>query len=172
MNFIKHLFYKKNIHKNWETSHEETFKQWVIKTDIKKDFEVDKNSIEKAKNALTKLINEENPRASEIEAYMDLRKKYKSLFKQNNNELEQPSSRDVQDMDLISLDEIKEIVNESDRLLFQKYYLSVIEIYQSSRNGVIVVPTLGGLYSSRTPTSDYIDDQVQDHNPFDDTNVD
>ena len=32
-----------------------------------------------------------------------------------------------------------------------------MEIYTSSHNGVIVIPTSGGLYKSRTPTSDFID---------------
>ena len=172
MLFLKHIFYKKKILKTWETSHEETFKQWVIKTDIKKNFEIDMNSIEKAKIGLSKLINEENPKESEIKAFMDLRKKYKSLFKENNQELINPTSKDIQTMDLMSLDEVKEIITEEDRLLLQKYYHSVMEILLSSRNGVIVTPTSGGLYNSRTPTSDFIDDQVQEYNPFDDTNID
>jgi hypothetical protein len=48
----------------------------------------------------------------------------------------------------------------------------MIEIYRSLRKGVIVTPTSGGLYNSRTPTNDFIDNQVQEYNPFVDINID
>jgi hypothetical protein len=105
-------------------------------------------------------------------AYRDLRKKYKDFFKENNKELENPSSEDVLNMDLISLDEVNETIDDRKKILFRKYHDSILEIYRSSERGIIVRPTSGGLYKSRTPTSDFIDDQPQDFNPFDDVGID
>lgn len=107
-----------------------------------------------------------------MKAYLDLRKKYKTVFQENNSELENPTVDDVLSMDSISLDEVDQTINDRKKTLFRKYYHSILEIYRSSNQGVIVTPTSGGLYKSKTPTNDFIDDQVDIYSPFDDTGVD
>jgi hypothetical protein len=75
-------------------------------------------------------------------------------------------------MYLISLDEINDTIDNRKKILIRKYHQSIIEIYESSNRGVIVTPTSGGLYKSRTPTNDFIDNQVQEYNPFQDLGED
>jgi len=75
-------------------------------------------------------------------------------------------------MDSMSLEEVDETINDRKKTLFRKYYGSIIEIYRSSERGVIVRPTSGGLIKPNTPTNDFIDDQIDIHNPFDDLGID
>lgn len=77
-------------------------KQWVIKKDIAKELGKDNHLLVKARTVITALISGENSKESNFLAYIDLRKKYKDIFKGNNNELVNPSSEDVQNMDLMS----------------------------------------------------------------------
>jgi hypothetical protein len=104
--------------------------------------------------------------------YDKFRKKYKEVFKENRKELENPNYLDVVTMDSLSLDEINETIKDRKNILFKKYHESMLEIFAASEKGVIVRPTSGGLYKPATPTNDFIDDQPQDFNPFDDTGID
>ena len=117
----------------------------------------------------------------DLDAYWKLRKKFRQLFNDNNSDLIAPSANDVYTMDYLSLDEVEEMVDNSKKDLFTKYYRSIIEIYRSSQNGVIVRPTSGGLFRptsggpnrSNTPTNDFIDEHVDStHNPFEDLGID
>lgn len=172
MTLIKHIFYKNKILKTWDTSDEEALKQWVIKTDIIKELDKDIESIDKAKAAIDGLVNRKKPKDSDIETYRGLRKKYRDIFKQNNEELENPNHEDVLINDSLSLDEINETIDDRKRILSRKYYQSIIEIFNSSERGVIVRPTSGGLYKSKTLTSDFIENLPQEYNPFDDMGID
>jgi len=172
MNFLKYIFYKNKILKTWDTADDEALKQWVIKKDITKELDKDNDLLIKARTAIIALINKENPKESDLKAYIDLRKKFKDIFKENNNELVNPSSEDVQNMDLMSLNEIDEIIEDRKGILSRRYFESISEIYSSSYRGLIVRPTSGGLYKSKTPTNDFIDNQPQEFNPFDDMGVD
>jgi hypothetical protein len=49
-------------------------------------------------------------------AYTNIRKKYKTLFKENK-ELENPTYQDVLTMDLIYLDEINDIIDDIKKYL-------------------------------------------------------
>jgi hypothetical protein len=168
---IKVLFYKNKILKNWSTTDEESLKQWVLKTDTTKMYDKDKDAIIKAKEAVNDLLEGKKPEESNMLAYINLRKKYKTHFKENNQELENPSSEDVLTMDNISLEEIDEVIVDRKKILNRSYYQSMLEIFRSEKGGTIVRPTSGGLYRSNTPTSDFIDDLPQDFNPLDD-NID
>ena len=168
---IKVLFYKNKILKNWSTTDEESLKQWVLKTDTTKMYDKDKDAIIKAKEAVNDLLEGKKPEESNMLAYINLRKKYKTHFKENNQELENPSSEDVLTMDNISLEEIDEVIVDRKMILNRSYYQSMLEIFRSEKGGTIVRPTSGGLYRSNTPTSDFIDDLPQDFNPLDD-NID
>jgi hypothetical protein len=75
-------------------------------------------------------------------------------------------------MDSMSLGEVDETIDDRKKTLFRKYSNSIFEIYRSSERGVIVRPTSGGLSKPNTPTNDFIDDQIDIHNPFDDLGVD
>jgi hypothetical protein len=134
-------------------------------------YDKDKEDAIKAQNALNAILNKEKPEDSDMLAYLNLRKKYKSHFKENSQELENPSSEDVLSMDNISLEEIEEVLVDRKRILNRAYYQSIVEIFRSARGGTIVRPTSGGLYRSKTPTSDFIDNLPQDFNPLDD-NID
>lgn len=127
------------------------------------------------------MINGRDPKPIELNAYLKVRKTYKEIFNTNNEELVYPSSKDVYTMDSVTLDEAEEMLDNSRKDLFTKYHRSIVEIFRSSKDGVIVRPTSGGLYrppavgpsSSTTPTNDFIDDHVESlHNPFDDLGVD
>jgi hypothetical protein len=134
-------------------------------------YDKDKDAIIKAKEAVNDLLEGKKPEESNMLAYINLRKKYKTHFKENNQELENPSSEDVLTMDNISLEEIDEVIVDRKKILNRSYYQSMLEIFRSERGGTIVRPTSGGLYRSKTPTSDFIDDLPQDFNPLDD-NID
>ena len=169
---LKSIFYKTKILVGHISSDDEALKQWILKVDTEKLYDKDKDSIDKAKAAIDDLNNGIKPKESFMKAYLDLRKKYNSTFKENNAELDQPSVQDVLNMDALSLDEVKETIDDRKKKLFTKYYNSIIEIYRSSFRGEIVTPTSGGLGKPHTPTNDYIDDQVEVFNPFDDTGTD
>lgn len=169
---IKALFYKNKILKNHTNTEDEALKQWVLKIDTNKQYDLDNDLIIKAKAAIQDSLKGIKPKESEYKAYLDLRKKYKPVFDQNNCELENPSTEDVLSMDSISLDEVKETIQDRKKTLFNRYFHSISEIYRSSYLGTIVTPTSGGLSKSKTPTNDFIDDQVDVYNPFDDTGVD
>lgn len=138
-------------------------------------YEKDVEAINKAKLAVEDLLSGKNPDEANILAYLNLRKKYKTLFKENNQELEKPSSEDVLAMDNITLDEIDEIIIDRKKILNRAYYSAITEIFRSEVGGTIVRPTSGGLYRPKTPTStptsDFIDDLPQDYNPIED-NID
>jgi hypothetical protein len=176
---IKALFYKNKILKTWSTTDEESLKQWVIKTDTTKMYDKDIDAINKAKLAVNDILDGKKPEESNMLAYINLRKKYKGHFKENNKELENPTSEDVLAMDNISLEEIDEVIVDRKKILNRSYFQSIIEIFRSERGGTIIRPTSGGLYKSKTstgtitstPTSDFIDDLPQDYNPSDD-NID
>lgn len=172
MNMIKAIFYNYKIKKNHTYTDDEAMKQWVLKIDKNKNYDKDKDLINKAKLAIDEMLKGNKPKDSDLSAYLTLRKKYQVLFKENNSELENPSADDVISMDSISLNEVKETIDDSKKTLLTKYYNSILEIYRSSDNGVIVRPTSGGLYKSKTPTNDFIDDQTDFYNPFDDTGLD
>ena len=167
---IKAIFYKNTVLKNWPTANEEALKQWILKIDTMKMYNKDVDAINKAKLAVDDLLNGRKPEESNMLAYLNLRKKY-TLFKENNQELEKPSAEDVLAMDNVSLDEVDEIIIDRKKILNRAYYLSIIEIFRSEIGGTIVRPTSGGLYRSKTPTSDFIDDLPQDYNPIED-NID
>lgn len=169
---LKALFYQLKIFKNHTNSDDEALKQWVLKIDSSKYFDKQDVSVIKAKTAIQDILNGNKPKESDLYAYINLRKKYKDVFNENNKELENPSQKDVLSMDSLSLDEVKETIDDRKKSLFTKYYKSILEIYRSSENGNIIRPTSGGLYKSKTPTNDFIDDQVDVYNPFDDTGVD
>lgn len=101
-----------------------------------------------------------------------LRKKIIKFFSENSSSLIDPSATDLYNMDSMILDEVDEMVDNSKKSIFSKYYSSILEIYNSSYQGQIVRPTSGGLCRPNTPTNDFIDDQVEIHNPFDDLGVD
>jgi hypothetical protein len=155
----------------------------VIKTDTTKMYDKDKDTIIKAKLAVNDLLDGKKPEESDMLAYINLRKKYKAHFKENNKELENPSSEDVLAMDNISLEEIDEVIVDRKKILNRSYFQSMMEILRSERAGTIIRPTSGGLYRSKpstsmstatstsTPTSDFIDDLPQEYNPIDD-NID
>ena len=63
-------------------------------------------------------------------------------------------------------------MDDRKKILFRKYYNSILEIYRSSQNGVITTLTSGGLRKSTTPTSYYIDNIPDTYNPMDDLGVD
>lgn len=165
---IKSIFYKNKILKTWKTADDEALKQWVLKQDMNKILDKDRDLIEKSKIAIEDWNNGIKAKESDLKAYMDLRKKYKNQFKENNSQLENPTADDVINMDSISLDEINESMIDRKKILQTKYYQSIMEIYSSSFRGEIVRPTSGGLYKSKTPTSDFIDNQPELFNPFDD----
>jgi len=54
------------------------------------------------------------------------------------------------------------------KVLFNKYYRSILEIFTSSERSVIVRSTSGGLYNPNTPTNDYIDNLPEVYNPLND----
>jgi len=58
------------------------------------------------------------------------------------------------------------------KLYLENIIILYLKIYRSSERGVIVRPTSGGLSKPNTPTNDFIDDQIDIHNPFDDLGVD
>lgn len=178
---LKALFLKLKLKTVTNSADHEAMKQWMLKVEGDKAFNKDKELIEKAKNAINDTVNEKTANPVDLDAYWKLRKKYKQLFNDNNSDLVAPSANDVYIMDSLSLDEVEEMVDNSKKDLFTKYYRSIIEIYRSSRDGVIVRPTSGGLIRptggdpsrSNTPTNDFIDDHVDStHNPFDDLGVD
>jgi len=105
-----------------------------------------------------------------MNSYLNLRKKYK-LFRLNNQDLINPSAKDVLSMDSLTFDEVDEMIGDSHRILNNRYYNSIMEIFRSSRNGEIVSPTSGGLRRP-TPTNDFIDNQVDSYYNPADTDVD
>lgn len=170
---LKALFYKYKIFKNHTDSQDEALKQWVLKIDTAKTYDKDNDSILKAQSAVKDLLNGVNPKPADLKAYLDLKKKYKPAFDQNSSELENPSQEDILNMDSLSLDEVKETIDDRKKTLFSRYFRSIVEIYRSSAGGEIIRPTSGGLLKKTpTPTNDFIDDQVDVYNPFDDTGVD
>lgn len=153
----------KKVTNNTET---EVFTQWVLKLEIQKYLNKDRELIEKSRRALDALLNNQTPDADDMNSYLNLRKKYK-LFRLNNQDLINPSAKDVLSMDSLTFDEVDEMVEDSHRILNNRYYNSIVEIFRSSRNGEIISPTSGGLRRP-TPTNDFIDNQVDSYyNPVD-----
>lgn len=140
-NIIKWFFYKKNIQKNWITSDDEAMKQWVIKQDISKILNKDIGSLEKAQTAINDMLKGKIAKSSDYSAFLEIRKKYNSIFKENANELYNPTMRDIHMMNSISIDEINETMDDRKRILFRNYYNSIVVIYRSSQNGLITTPT-------------------------------
>jgi len=169
---LKSLFYQLKIFKNHTNSDDEALKQWVLKVDTIKNYNKDTCLINKAQRAVDDLNKGNKPEESDLKAYLGLRKKYKAVFDENNKELENPSQKDILNMDSISLNEVEETINDRKKSLFRRYYTSILDIYRSSHNGKIVRPTSSGLDKPHTPTNDFIDNQVDVYNPFDDTGVD
>jgi len=197
-NLLKVIFIKKKINTVHHLAEDEALKQWIIKKETEKAFDKDQELLDKARNALDDLLNDRIPKPTELNAYMKVRIRYREIFNTNNEELVHPTSKDVHTMDSVTLDEAEEMIDNSRKDLFTKYHRSIIEIFRSSRDGVITRPTSGGLVrppagdpapavapsssttptavapsSSTTPTNDFIDDHVESlHNPFEDLGVD
>lgn len=191
-NLLKVIFIKKKISTVHHLAEDEALKQWIIKKETEKAFDKDQELLDKARNALDDLLNDRNPKPTELNAYMKVRIRYREIFNTNNEELVNPTSKDVHTMDSVTLDEAEEMIDNSRKDLFTKYHRSIIEIFRSSRGGVITRPTSGGLVrppaggpsstptppaivtsSSTTPTNDFIDNHVESlHNPFEDLGVD
>lgn len=169
---IKAIFLKKKINTVNTSTEEEAMRQWMLKVEMYRKYDNDKELIIKAKSAITDWLKGIKPNKSDLNAYLVLRKKYKFIFNENNSALDKPSVNDVFTMDSMSLEEVDETINDRKKTLFRKYYGSIIEIYRSSERGVIVRPTSGGLIKPNTPTNDFIDDQIDIHNPFDDLGID
>jgi len=157
----------KKVTNNTET---EVFTQWVLKIEIQKYLDKDRELLEKSRRALDALLNNQTPDADDMNSYLNLRKKYK-LFRLNNQDLINPSAKDVLSMDSLTFDEVDEMIGDSHRILNNRYYNSIMEIFRSSRNGEIVSPTSGGLRRP-TPTNDFIDNQVDSYYNPADTDVD
>jgi hypothetical protein len=172
MYILKAIFLKKKINTVNTLAEEEAMKQWILKVEMYKIYEKDKQLIIKAKSAISDWLNGNKPDKSDLNAYLILRKKYKFIFNENNRDLDKPSTDDVFTMDSMSLEEVDETVDDRKKTLFRKYCSSIFEIYRSSERGVIVRPTSGGLNKPNTPTNDFIDDQIDIYNPFDDLGVD
>jgi hypothetical protein len=171
-NLVKFIFYKQKIQKNWTTSDDEALKQWVLKQDINKSLDKDIHLLEKAKTAINDMLEGNVANSSDMEAYLNIRKRYKYVIKQNTSELYNPTMEDVLVMDSLTIDEINETMVDRKETLFKRYYRSIQEIYSSSQNGIITSPTSGGLRKSETPTNDFIDDLPSAYNPMDDLGVD
>jgi len=95
-----------------DISDQEALKQWVIKQDAEKDLDKDACLLDKASNALDDLLNKKKPNNYEHNTYLQLRKKYKGVFKANNSQLENPTIEDALTMDSISVGEIKEAIDD------------------------------------------------------------
>jgi len=169
---IKAIFLRKKINTVNTSTEEEAMRQWMLKVEMYRKYDNDKELIIKAKSAITDWLKGIKPNKSDLNAYLVLRKKYKFIFNENNSSLDNPSVDDVFTMDSMSLGEVDETIDDRKKTLFRKYYNSIFEIYRSSERGVIVRPTSGGLSKPNTPTNDFIDDQIDIHNPFDDLGVD
>lgn len=169
---LKALFLKKKINSINTFAEDEAMRQWLLKVEMNKIYDKDRQLIEKARCAIDDWLSGKNPNKSDLNAYLVLRKKYKDIFNENNKSLEDPSANDVFTMDSMSLEEVDEIIDDRKRNLFRKYYTSIIEVFRSSERGIIIRPTSGGLSKPNTPTNDFIDDQIDIHNPFDDLGVD
>lgn len=169
---LKALFLKLKLNTVSTKTEEEVFTQWLLKLEMEKNLTKDKDLVEKAKRAVNQTLSGIKPEASDMSAYLEVRKKFKYLFNENNSGLVNPTATDVFTMDSLSLDEVDEMVDNSSQSLATKYYNSIIELYRSSVYGTIVRRTSGGLRRP-TPTNDFIDDEVDStHNPFDDLGVD
>lgn len=169
---IKSIFYNKKILKNWNTVDEEALKQWVLKEDIDKSLDKDKDLISKAKAGIEDTLNGDKAKESDLLAYLVLRKKYKNIFRENNRQLENPTIEDVYIMDSLSLDEINDTVVDRKNSVFNKYFLAISEIFLTSKHGVLDKPISNGLYKSNTPTNDFIDNMPDLYNPMDDLGID
>lgn len=165
--FLKSFFKHKLTNRVSIDTETEVFKQWVLKLEIQKYLNKDRELLEKSRRALDALINNQKPDSDDMNSYLNLRKKYK-LFRLNNQDLINPSAKDVLSMDSLTFDEVDEMIGDSHRILNNRYYNSIVEIFRSSRNGEIISPTSGGLRRP-TPTNDYIDNEVDSYyNPADD----
>lgn len=165
--FLKSFFKHKITSKVTNDTETEIFTQWILKLEIQKYLNKDRELIEKSKRALDALINNQTPDADDMNCYLNLRKKYK-IFRINNQDLINPSAKDVLSMDSLTFDEVDEMIDDSRKILNNRYYHSIIEVFRSSRNGEIVSPTSGGLRRP-TPTNDFIDNEVDSYfNPADD----
>jgi hypothetical protein len=153
----KQIFFQNKIKVPRPTLGEEIIRRWVIKTEETRDLRKEIEKIDKANSGLDAVTSGEKLIGSDGKAYYDLRTKYKDIFNSNNSELENPTATDVLEMDKVTLNEIKEMTEESLRIETAKHF-------QKVKN--LVDMTLKRKRS--TPTNDFIDELPQDHNPLDD----
>ena len=153
----KQIFFQNKIKVPRPTLGEEIIRRWVIKTEETRDLRKEIEKIDKANSGLDAVTSGEKLIGSDGKAYYDLRTKYKDIFNSNNSELENPTATDVLEMDKVTLNEIKEMTEESLRIETAKHF-------QKVKNLVDMI-----LKRKRsTPTNDFIDELPQDHNPLDD----
>ena len=141
MNFIKSIFYKNKILRNWNTTEEECLKQRILAVDIDKNLNKHNDLLERAKAAVTDLGNGNKAKESDMKAYLFIRSKYPSIFKENSSQMENPSATDVVQMDSMSIDEVNEIIYDKRKILFRRFHQAISEIQASSEAGGITRPT-------------------------------
>jgi len=124
---LKALFLKKNFNSVNTLAEDEAMRQWILKVEMNKIYDKDRQLIEKAKCAIDDWLRGKNPNKSDLNAYLFLRKKYKDIFNENNKSLEDPSANDVFTMDSMSLEEVDEIIDDRKINLIRKYYSSIID---------------------------------------------
>ena len=118
----------------------------VLETEDIKELSRDNEKLDKAISGLNNLSDGKNLEGREAISFFGIKKKYKKHFHDNRDQLDNATSDDVNEMDINSLREIKEMINES---------LS----YRHTRQNI---------QGSNTPTSDFIDELPRDYSPFDD----
>lgn len=157
----KKIFLKNKIKNIRPTLHEEIIRRWVIKTEQNRGLKKDIEKIDKASSALNAASSDEIIKESEGQAYYDVRSKYLDNFRENSCELKNPTASDVLEMDKITLGELKEMKEESLNIRDEKYEKNINALWEG-------YTAWTRKRKRSTPTSDFVDDLPQDHNPLND----
>jgi hypothetical protein len=88
---------------------------------------------------------------SEIKAYLKIKKRNPDLFSENHSQLDNPSLEDKVQMDILTLEELKEGNNDSQRTIDKKFHELI------NRFGVLVSQPI----SNETPT-EFIADMINE----------
>jgi cytochrome c oxidase subunit 1 len=150
-NFIKAIFYKEKIVKPSVSREEQINKFKVLFADWRKKFKEDEKLIDKALSGFKRMEEQGKAEPSEIKAYLKIKKRNPDLFSENHSQLDNPSLEDKVQMDILTLEELKEGNNDSQRTIDKKFHELI------NRFGVLVSQPI----SNETPT-EFIADMINE----------
>jgi cytochrome c oxidase subunit 1 len=150
-NFIKAIFYKEKIVKPSVSREEQINKFKVLFADWRKKFKEDEKLIDKALSGFKRMEEQGKAEPSEIKAYLKIKKRNPDLFSENHSQLDNPTLEDKVQMDILTLEELKEGNNDSQRTIDKKFHELI------NRFGVLVSQPI----SNETPT-EFIADMINE----------